>query len=48
MTAQSPGKTKSLATGYEVTLRQTWSRGGAPRPQCAFKMSMINVPCNSH
>jgi hypothetical protein len=22
--------------------------GKAPRPQCAFKMSMFNVSCNSH
>ena len=22
--------------------------GVNPRPQCAFKMSMINVSCNSH
>lgn len=23
-------------------------QGSDPRPQCAFKMSMFNVPCNSH
>ena len=22
--------------------------GGSPGPQCAFKMSMFNVSCNSH
>ena len=32
---------------YPPTLRQTWSRQ-RPRPQYAFKKSMLNVSCNSH
>jgi hypothetical protein len=31
----------------QPTLRQAWPRE-CPRPQCAFKMSMFNVSCNSH
>ena len=29
------------------TLRRAWS-GDGPGPQCAFKVSMFNVSCNSH
>ena len=33
---------------FTLTLRRTWPRGETPRPQCAFKVSMIEVFCNSH
>ena len=35
------------AIASHPTLRQAWS-GECPGPQCAFKMSMFNVSCNSH
>ena len=31
----------------QTTLRRAWARE-YPSPQCAFEMSMFNVPCNSH
>lgn len=31
----------------QPTLRRAWPRE-CSRPQCAFKMSMFNVSCNSH
>ena len=44
----SPRRKKiNLAIASHPTLRQAWS-GECPGPQCAFKMSMFNVSCNSH
>ena len=42
------GATACVASRSMPTLRQTWLREGTPEPQCAFKMSMLNVVCNSH
>ena len=36
-----------FARSVKPTLSQTWPQEN-PRPQCAFKMSMFKVSCNSH
>lgn len=46
-TYDNPGRKQKLAIASYPTLRQAWS-GECPGPQCAFKMSMFNVSCNSH
>jgi hypothetical protein len=43
----SPRRDPKNTIASYPTLRQAWS-GECPRPQCAFKMSMFNVSCNSH
>ena len=44
---RQPKAQARLAIASHPTLRQAWS-GECPGPQCAFKMSMFNVSCNSH
>ena len=36
-----------IARNVKPTLSQTWPQENL-RPQCAFKMSMFKVSCNSH
>lgn len=44
---QCIGTRQPTIDSNQPTLRQAWPRD-YPRPQCAFKMSMFNVSCNSH
>ena len=48
MTAQGAGQTKEACDCLSSDPETGVVPGGSPGPQCAFKMSMFNVSCNSH
>ena len=46
--SQGTGKTGQPVIGFSPDTETGVVPGGSPGPQCAFKVSMFNVPCNSH